>query len=157
VPARSITPWLFLIAGGAMLAACLLLPAQDRCEQVRWQRDRARMMLAYEQERLDRARALEEAIDRRDPVVLRALAAAELNLVPVESPDTTQPVVLASSRPRADVLASLDPPLPRLPERRMTRSTLLRLVSDPETRIWVLAGSALCVLIGLLPPANNRG
>ncbi len=139
-----------------MLAACLLLPAQDRRDQVRWQRDRARMMLAHEQERLDRARALQEAIERRDPIVLRALAAAELNLVPVPDPDTSPPVVLTSSRPRADVLASLEPPLPRLPERRAPRSMLLDLVRDPETRIWVLAGSALCVLIGLLPPANNR-
>ncbi len=139
-----------------MLACCLLLPALDRREQVRWQRDRARAMLAYEQERLDRVRALHEAIERRDPIVLRALAAAELNLVPVQNPNASVPIVLASSRPRADVLASLEPPLPRLPERQVERSMLLTLVSHPEIRIWILAGSAVCVLIGLLPAANNR-
>lgn len=140
--------WLFLLPGLAILSAGVLIPAQDRLDQARWQRDRARAMLTHAQERLERSRILADALHRQDPTLARALAAGQLNLVPSTDPALPS-LVLASSRPTTDILASLEPPMPELPARERRDSRLTRLLMDPPTRLWTMAAGAFLVAIGL--------
>ena len=139
--------WLFLLSGLAILAACVLVPAQDRFEEVRWGRDRAQTMLAHAQLRFDRYQMVNEALGRADESLIRTLVASQLNLVPVGAPDQTA-TVLASSRPNADVLASVEPDIPRLPVRRVRDTRLRRLGMDQSTHRWLLIGGCGCVAIG---------
>lgn len=140
--------WLFLLSGLAILAACVLVPAQDRFEEVRWQRDRAQTMLAHAQLTLDRYEMVNESLGRGDESLIRTLVASQLNLVPAATPDATA-IVLASSRPSADVLASVEPDIPSLPLRRVRDTRLRRMVMDSGIRLWLLIGGCGCVAIGL--------
>lgn len=140
--------WLFLLPGLAILAAGVLIPAQDRLDEARWQRDRTQAMLAHAQERLERSRILADAIQRQDPTLARTLAASQLNLVPSSDP-ASPALVLASSRPATDILASLEPPMPELPPRNRNDSRLTRLLMNPSTRLWTMLVGVVLVAIGL--------
>lgn len=141
--------WLFLLAGLALLAAAVLIPAQQDLADARWRRDAA---LAHEQNRLERLARYEQylaAIERNDPALVSSLAASQLGLVtkggePVGSfahPNMLDASVFRQLEPGAVTVAS--PPT--------SDSILSRLVSARRTRLWVIAGAAVCVLIGTLP------
>ncbi len=140
--------WLFLLSGLTTLAACVLVPAQDRFGEARWQRDRAQTMLAHAQLTAERYEMVNAALQRGDESLIRSLVASQLNLVPADSPDQ-RAIVLASSRPSADVLGSVEPEIPALPIRRVRDTRLRRLVMDEKIRLWLLLGGSACIAIGL--------
>lgn len=146
--------WLFLLAGLVMLAAAVLIPAQHDLADARWRRDAA---LAHERNRLERLGRYEEylaAIDRADPALVESLATSQLGLVPkggepvgsLAHPNMLDASVFRQLEPGAVTVAS--PPT--------SDSILSRLVSARQTRLWVIAGAAVCVLIGALPHAARR-
>lgn len=143
--------WFFLLAGLALLGATVLLPAQDDLAVARWHRERVQAVLDHRQERLARHQRYLEAAERGEPTLVRSLAATQLNLAPV-SEKLLGPADDITTR-SASVFPSLEPPPLKLPERDATadRSLLERWALDDSSRLWLIAGAALCILIGLLP------
>ncbi len=139
--------WLFLAAGAAILAACVLLPAQDDLAAAHHEREKAWAIERWQRDRVARHVAYLDALDAGDPLVLRSLAATELNRVP---PDA-EPILPYRPPAGAAAIDHLEPhfiePVPLSPP----DSRLHRLVTGPA-RLWVIAGGAVCVLLGLLPP-----
>jgi len=152
--------WLFLLAGLALIACSLLLPAMDDLAQVRYQRDRA---LALESHRLKRLENYEQylaAVQREEPALVMSLATTQLNQIPADRGLVLEPANLFSDPAgsiAASPLAGLEPPPIDLPERRRIDSYLQRWTSSDATRPWLMAGGVLCVMLGLLPRAQTPG
>jgi hypothetical protein len=149
--------WLYLIAGIALLASTILLPALDDLEDVRIERDRLTAIERHRAARIGRYRDYLDALEREEPALVAALAASQLNLIPQGRTIALQTPDLLSAPQRASVFPSLEPPSLVLPERRKAGSLLERLSDSDTTRPWLIAGGALCLLLGLLPRADLRG
>lgn len=147
--------WLFLLPGLAILAAAVLIPAYDDLQEANWARDRAAAVEKHRLERIDRYGTYLDALEREDPSVVTSLAASQLNMVPETfepiAPPTDPGQLNASVFPLLEPDAFSDPELP--PKRN--RSTLERLATGSSTRLWLIAGGALCVIIGLMPPSRT--
>lgn len=146
--------WLFLIAGLAILAATVLIPAQDDLAEARWLRDRALAVEGHRQERLDRYAEYLRSLDDADQSLIQSLAASQLNQIPADR----MPLEGATdtARSSASVFPALEPEPLKLEDRRTVGSLLERWTTNDRARIWLIAGGALCVLIGLLPQAIRR-
>jgi hypothetical protein len=149
--------WLYLLAGLALLAATVLIPAMDDLEDVRIERDRMMAIERHRGERITRYRDYLDALQRQEPSLVMALAASQLNLIPQGRTIALQtPDLLAAPQRAGLIFASLEPPGLRLPERRSTGSLLERLSGSDFIRPWLIAGGALCLLLGLLPRTDLR-
>ncbi len=150
--------WLFLIAGLAVLAATVLIPAQHDLDVARWQRDRAAAIETHRKTRLEHYGQYLRAVQGGDESVVLSLAAVELNKSPVDrvplnprrDPTNVSAAVFGQLEPEA-----LD--LPPMPVVSARSSILARWTIDEHTRLWLLAAGVLSVLIGLLPPARRAG
>ncbi|MFM9994858.1 MAG: hypothetical protein ACKVU4_03550 [Phycisphaerales bacterium] len=149
-PLATIDPgWLFLIAGLALLAATMLIPAFDELDDVRWQRDRALAVEHHRIDRLDRHAEYLGALHREEPALLISLAASQLNQIPQGKTPVLETAIDATSS--ASVFGALEPPPALLPERRRVGSILERLATGERTRPWLLGAAGMCLLFGLLP------
>ncbi len=149
--------WLFLIAGLAILGATVLIPAAEDLEATRFQRERALAIEAHRLQRLARYEEYLEALENRDPNLVLALAASQLNEIPEgRAPIPGQRGALGAMSD-ASVFPGLEPPPLRLPERVESRSILHRWTTDDRTRLWLIVAGAACVLVGLLPPSAGWG
>jgi len=146
--------WLFLIAGLALLAAAVLIPAEKEVEEARYLRDRALALEAHRAERLKRHEEYLEALKEQQPALVLSLAAGQLNQIPADR----QPIGVTPEQVRAtaSVFPALEPPPLVMPERQEHHSMLDKWTSDEKSRIWVIAAGSVLVLIGLLPPTVNR-
>lgn len=151
--------WLFLIAGLALIAAAVLIPAADDLARAEHHRTVA---LALEQHRADtlaRHAGFAQHLDAREPGLLTALAADQLNIAPAgrtvlmaparryTGPDSAQlPGTLATLRE-----PFVPPPAPSPPD-----SALQRLATGERSRLALIAVAALCVFYSLLPAARPR-
>lgn len=145
--------WLFLLAGLALLSATIILSAQEETARARFYADRA---LAAEQHRLERLRRYTDyldAINRQDPGTVLSLAATQLNQSPENLTSLLPPPDVASRS--ASVFPQLEPPPLVLNERTPEYSRLQQWALNDRTRLWLLAGGALLVFIGLLPPSRR--
>ncbi len=151
--------WLFLIAGLAICASGILIPAQRDLESL----ERQVARLRYEEEnstaRLEAYRQFLRDVDTRDRDLLRRLAAAQLNLMP--SHDV--PLLLTSSNSAAVVDwiedAATVHEVQVAPVQTGPTSVLEDLATGPF-RLWIFAGGALCIFVGLLMSpelATGRG
>lgn len=153
-PAPILDPgWLFLLAGLALLAATVVLPAQEDTAQARFYVERAREAEQHRLERLRRYTDYLDALNRGDPGTVRSLAASQLNQAP-ENLTTLMPPPEVSTR-SASVFPALEPPPLERRERRVEYSRLQRWALDDRTRLWLLAGGVLLVFIGILPPSRR--
>jgi hypothetical protein len=145
--------WLFLATGILILGATLLIPAADELADVQVQRDRALTLERHRVARLERYQEYLSALEREEPALYQALAQSQLNQIPegrqlvLERP---APLV-GTAASSASVFAGLEPPPAKLPERRQVGSLLERWTTSDRLRPWLLAGGAVCLLIGLLP------
>lgn len=141
---------MFVIAGTALLLAAVLVPTADDLSNARWQLNKALAMEAHALERINRHEQYLASIERADPDVAVALAGAQLNLVP-----TGMNVLAAPGRPAdLDLFAAIEPAPPVFAPRNRVGSVLERMVMDPSLRLWVIAGSAILLLTGLLPASR---
>ncbi len=145
--------WLFVIAGVTVLAATVLIPAIDDLEEARWQRDRALAIERHRVERIERHAAYLEAVQRADPAVVIALAAEQLNRVPAGWRPLV-PVAQPAHR-SASVFPALEPPPLHFPPRVKVDSRLARWATGETSRLALLVGGAMCILIGVLPPSRR--
>jgi hypothetical protein len=138
--------WLYVIAGVALCAAGILVPARRDLEHLRRQADRLAEERAIGEQRVESYESFLQLLAADDPALLRRLAAAQLNLVPAE--DT--PVLLAASR-TASVTDWIEGNVQaQRREPAAARDTLLDHVVGGPRRLWVLAGGVLVVFVGLL-------
>jgi hypothetical protein len=154
-PLRLIDPgWLFVIAGMAMCAAVLLIPAHRNLDALHRQLDELHAQEAELTSRLSAHAAFLEELDRGRPSLVRRLAAEQLNLIPagdepltlVRTPDATIWRWI-DGRVASNRITATDPP----------QSVLSRIANGPA-RLWVLGGSVFCVFMGLMmtPGGRNR-
>jgi hypothetical protein len=138
--------WLFVVAGVAICAAGLLIPAQRDLMDIRQKRDALHHEEVVANERLAAHSTFLADVEREDPLLVRRLAAAQLNLMP--KGDT--PVLLASSG-QAPVTTWIDATVsvPPIPNGARADSPLARLATGPH-RLWLLSGGVLAVFLGLL-------
>ena len=144
----SLTGWLYLGAGVTLLAAVAIIPAHEEL-------DRARVIQAKAEAAVDRRREMREDAGARlaalaDPsdALLVSLAQTHLNLAPAGSRAISLPVRTPPA-PQA-ALASDTRPAAAAPD----RSRLARLVTGRPSRSLLIVLGAVCVLVGLLPPAE---
>lgn len=141
--------WLFLIAGLALLAATVIIPAQADLAEARWQRDRALAIEEQRRERLFKHERYLAAVEAMEPSVVRALAASQLNLVPADRAALLQVASPAGSN--ASIFPLLEPGPVALPELTLVDSRLARLARGDRSRLWLIAAGSILVLVGLLP------
>ncbi len=152
--------WLFLMAGLCTLAATVLIPAQHDLDLARWQRDRAAAIERHRLDRIERYGTYLQAVQNDDECVVLTLAAVQLNRSPVDRVPLS--VRAEPGNTSASVFADLEPPPAVMPPKPVVgeRSSMLaRWTINDRTRLWLLAGGVLCVLIGLLPATTpaSRG
>jgi len=144
--------WPYLLAGALLVAAMMLIGPADDLAQIRLHRDR---LAALESDAVARLKTYEtflEAIDEADPMLVRRLAAAQLNLVP----ETVQPIGLIGVELDAHVdhwiretlppAASVAPPV--------VKDSWLRRLADGPTRLWAILAGVVLIFIGLLPQSE---
>lgn len=155
-PSPLIDPgWLFMVAGLGVLSATVLIPAKDDLDQARWLRDRG---LLIERERTDRLalyREYTDAVKSESPSLVMSLAASQLHQIPADRKPI--PGMTPAADAPASVFPALEPEPPVLTDRRKPDSTLFRWTTNERTRMWLIAGGSLMVLVGLLPPGRRRG
>jgi len=145
--------WLFLGAGAALIAATTLLPALDDLREASYRRDEAIAIERFHKDRLANYTAYLDALEQGDPTLVRSLASSQLNLMPAHMKPLT--VGGDPNASAAALLAELEPRLVPPPRPVPFDSLLHRLATGEHTRLWVLATGAVCILFGLLPPAER--
>lgn len=146
--------WLYLIPGIILVAAAVLIAAEDDLHEARFRRDEALAIERRHAERVNRYEAYARAVQRRDATVVRALVVGQLNATPTDLVEEHIPGLPVFDP--AEIFASLEPPAAEPAHRVRTNSVLARWATDDSSRIWMLASGALCTFVGLLPPATRR-
>lgn len=147
--------WLFLLSGLAVMCAAVLIPAHDDLAYARYERDRARAIESWHAQRIENYAEYLDALRDGDETLVLSLAAMQLNLIPANS----TPLV-TSVRPHAtsaSVFPELEPRFSAPPAPQFYDSKLRRWATDSRHRLWMIAGGAMLVLFGLLPPSRGRG
>jgi hypothetical protein len=138
--------WLFILAGLAVCAAGVLLPAQSDLEALQRQFHQLQSEENRAYARLKAHADFMDQVDRADPALVRRLAAAQLNMVP----EGDTPVLLAasSSSPVTSWIENtieldIRPPKPA------PVSTLGRWANGPQ-RLWFFGAGIMSVFVGLI-------
>lgn len=150
--------WLFLLAGLGLLASAVLIPSGEALVEARYARDRALVAEQHRVERLAKHRAYLDALHERQPALIAQLKAIQLNQY-AEGMRPLGMVDIDPGRASASVFEMLEPPIPALapePAHRANRSMLARLATGQPSRLWLIAGGALSVLLGVLPPTARH-
>lgn len=149
--------WLYVLAGGVVFASVVLIPAIDDAHQAEAVAARAKVWADHQAERVERYSEYLDALDRRDPTLIASLAAAQLHLTPAGKRALLPADTSALAEADAIVFADIEPPAPVAPPvYAPPDSTLARLARGDRSRLFMLAGAALCMLYGLLPPISAR-
>ena len=148
LPTRSrIDPgWLFVVGGLVLCVAGILLPAQRDLDDLRRQRAELRHEETILQGRLAARGAFLQELDRRQPALIRRLAATQLNLVP----QGEEPVLVSSSL-NEDVISWVDATAHATAIEPIHRadSTLSQLMTG-RYRLWLLTAGVVSAFLGLL-------
>ena len=144
--------WLFILAGLAVCAAGVLLPAQSDLEALQRQLQQLRSEENMAYARLKAHADFMDQVDRADPALVRRLAAAQLNMVP----EGDTPVLLAgstSSPVTSWIENTID--LDIRPPKPAPISTLGRWANGPN-RLWFFGGGIMAVFFGLILSSPAR-
>jgi hypothetical protein len=147
--------WLFLVAGVALVAATVLVAAQDDVDEARHLRDQQLAVEKHREARLNNYKEFLAALDEKQPALVQSLASSQLNQIPVDR--AAIPGTVQDNTVQASVFPALEPPPVVLPVQTKVDSTLRKLATTDATRVWLLAGGALCMLLGLLPASKKPG
>lgn len=145
--------WLFLLAGLAILAATVLIPARRDLDEARDYLERAKVVEQHRLDRIERYVGYMNQLDAGDEGAILALAAMQINQAPAGN-------VLLLPAERAvrapSIFSQLEPPPMALPERQAEVSTLEAWCLADRPRLMLTALGAMLVLIGLLPPTIRK-
>jgi len=150
--ASEIARWGFFACGIVLVVAAAILPLNADLEWTRHQRDLA---LVAEQENFARNESyagMIDAIENQNPDTLRLLAQSNMGLIPASHD------ALVSPGYRSDpmMFELLEPAALERPVFEPQYSRLEKMVMVPKSRLWVIAGGMLLVLIGVLPAARAK-
>ncbi len=149
--------WLYVLAGGVVFAAVVLIPAIDDARHAEAVAMRARVWADHQTTRVERYSEYLDALDRRDPTLIASLAAAHLHLAPAGKRVLLPADTSALADTDAIVFADIEPPAPVAPAGYTPPDSILaRLARGDRSRLVMLAGAALCMLFGLFPPVSAR-
>jgi hypothetical protein len=119
-----------------------------------WLRDQALLIEQHRTQRVARHDEYLADLHKGDPELLLALAAAQLNQIPVDRAPV--PGLTQSTDPDAAVFGALEPdPIP-LPDKPRVNTALHRLTTGETTRLWMIVISVVLILVGLLPQARSK-
>ncbi len=153
------TGWPLVVAGLALVAAVVLIPAWDQLEQTRFERDKLLAMDSQGRERIRRQARYLAALERGDEALIRSLALDQMRLVPAGRTAVLEPPPPGP----VDIYAPLEPAPVTIRAVRPADSVLARLSRSDRLRPWLLGLGALMVLVGVLPQgasgraASSRG
>ena len=138
------TGWPLLLAGLALVAAVVLIPAWDELERVRFERDKLLAMDAQGRERIRRQARYLAALERGDEALVRSLALDQMRLVPAGRSAVLEPPPPGP----VDIYAQLEPPPRTLTAPVPADSARARMARRDRVRPWLLGLGALMVLVG---------
>jgi hypothetical protein len=138
--------WLFTLAGLAVMVSAALLPAELDLHGLRQQRASIEAREAWNRQRLQAYDRFLSDLDRADPSLLRRLAASQLNLMPKGE----RPLLMATSIEHtvSDWIDATVPPFEFKPA--PAPDTLLARLAEGPRRLWLMAGGAMSVFLGLV-------
>lgn len=145
-PLRLDAGWLLVIAGMALVASVVLVPAWEDLRQVRFERDKLLAMDAQARERIRRQARYLAALERGEESLIRSLALEQMRLVP----SGRTPVLEPPPPGPVDIFEPLEPPPVVLRAVRPTDSLLSRLSRNDRLRPWLIGLGALMVLVGIV-------
>lgn len=138
--------WLFTLAGLAVMVSAALLPAERDLHDLRQQLAAIEFREARNGERLAAYDRFLKDLSGRDPVLLRRLAASQLNLMP----EGQEPLLMATSIEHT-VSDWIEATVPESEfEPASPPDTLLSRLADGERRLWLMGGGAMVVFLGLV-------
>ena len=138
--------WLFILAGLAVCAAGVILPAQNDLRSLQHQLMQLRAEEVHAYARLKAHSDFMDQVDRAEPALVGRLVAAQLHMLPAS--DT--PVLLAKAE-ASPVTAWIDNTVKTdiRPTQATPISTLSSLANGPY-RLWMFGGGIMSVFVGLL-------
>ena len=138
--------WLFVIAGLALCAAGILIPAQSDLQHLQNQRDQLLHEEAILSQRIEGRAQFLDQVERQDPALIKRLAASQLNLIPAQGTAVLlAPSVSAPMDEWVDATINTQP----IPNTATIQSTLSQLAQG-RYRLWLLASGVVCAFAGLL-------
>lgn len=138
--------WLFVLAGLALCAAGILIPAQNDLQHLQNQRDQLLHEEAILSQRIEGRAQFLDQVERQDPALIKRLAASQLNLIPAQgTPVLVAPSVSAPMDEWVDATINAEP----IPSRATIQSTLSQLAQG-RYRLWLLASGVICAFAGLM-------
>jgi len=145
--------WLMLIAGIALIGIMVVLPAHRELEEAKFFARRVDTIALHRAERLNNYVSYIEALDRKDPAVVEALAARHKNMaregLEIILPAKPEGPMAASTLPELEPAPLRLPLMPAVDMAQL--STIERWAMDQKARPVVLIIGAACILFGLLP------
>jgi hypothetical protein len=144
--------WLFVIAGAALLSCLVIIPAQEDLRLAHAAKDRAFALERHRSNRIANYASYSGALQRREPTLMMALAAGQLNLAPADKAAlvTSSEYITRSAGVFADLEPKFEPPVPSA----RPDSLLYTLATHRTARMWVMVIGAVSILYGLLPSAE---
>ena len=138
--------WLFTLAGLAVMVAAALLPAERDLHDLRQQLAAIEFREARNSERIAAYDRFLKDLAGKDPVLLRRLAASQLNLMP----EGEEPLLMATSIEHT-VSDWIEATVPEEAfEAAPPPDTLLTRLADGDRRLWLMGGGAMVVFLGLV-------
>ncbi len=145
-PIARLSPgWPFLLAGLAMVAAVMLVPAWRDVQNVRLERNDLQSVVQYETRRVAATQEMLVSLELDHPELHRRLVAWHLNLLPKGE------IAIAREVHGGGVLGWIDDTVEPIAASSPAHSVsnLESLVSGPA-RLWMLAAGVLLVFVGLI-------
>jgi len=138
--------WLFTLAGLAVMVSAALLPAELDLHDLRQQRAAIEARERWNRVRIEAYDRFLADLDGREPSLLRRLAASQLNLMPKGE----QPLLMATSIDHTvcEWIDETVPPFEFVPQ--PAPDTLLARLAEGPRRLWLMAGGAMSVFLGLV-------
>lgn len=145
-PLARLSPgWPFLLAGLAVVAAVMLVPAWRDVQNVRLERDDLQSVVQYEARRVAATESMLASLESGDPALRRRLVGWQLNLLPKGNVAIGRDVHAGGVLGWID--ATVEPVVASSPTAVVSR--LESIVSGPA-RLWMLSAGVLLVFVGLV-------
>jgi len=149
--------WAVLLAGLALLASVVLIPAQRGALVARNERDIALAKEEHLLKRLDSYNSALEELQQRDEVALEAWRTSQLNRWPEGRRPLNEQTNLGAESAPVSIFASLEPDPVRPELTEQVDSPLSWIATHSTIRLWAIALGAGMVFAGLLPPSGKPG
>lgn len=145
---------MFLCAGIAIIAACVLIPEADENQRLLWQSERLRLDLEHTQKEVATNEEFVKHI-AEDPILQERLAQRQLKYVRTGTGvlDLGQKDELGSHSPFPLVSVA---EAPQLEPAKTVGGKFAMLCRDPKSRLYMMGGALMLVALGLVLGASGN-